>query len=287
MSNGTVSVVIPAKNSSETIERCLTSVREQTYSNIEIVVVDNHSDDNTEELARTYADQVIRSGPERCPQANIGAKAATGEWVYFVGADFELDRNLIKEAVTRADEADADAVLVHNHSDATVSRWARVRAFERAMYKGDDLNVASRFIRRDRFLGIGGFDETLIAGDDYDLQARLTADGAKFVHIDATELHLGEPKTLREVIRKHYFYGSDLKKYVAKYGRSTVKQLSPIRPAFLKSWRQFVRHPRTAALFFVYQVAKYAAGGAGWVMGGRGMKSAPTGLEQASALQKN
>lgn len=54
-----VSVVIPTKNSGETIEACLKSVKEQTYPNIEIVVVDNYSKDKTCEIAEKWVRRFI------------------------------------------------------------------------------------------------------------------------------------------------------------------------------------------------------------------------------------
>jgi glycosyltransferase involved in cell wall biosynthesis len=265
-----VSLIIPAKNSAHTLEVVLESVKAQTYPHIELIVVDNHSTDNTVEIARRYTDNIIISGPERSPQGNIGAKAATGDWVYFIGSDFLLDPTIIEEAVETAHRENADAILTPNHSDPTVSRWARARAFERSMYVGDDTNVAARFIKRSLYLDMGGQDENLIAGEDYDFHARLLARGGKIAWVSATELHIGEPRTVGEVIRKHYFYGGDLRKYVNKHGKGVVMQLSPLRPAFARHWKKFFRHPLQTLNFVLYMVIKYAAGGAGWIFGGKG-----------------
>ena len=71
-----VSVIVPTRNSAATIAQCLTSVRAQTYSPIEIIVVDNASDDDTVRLARAQADQLILAGPERSAQTNRGVEAA-------------------------------------------------------------------------------------------------------------------------------------------------------------------------------------------------------------------
>lgn len=50
--NPLVSVIIPTQNSFKTLEKCLKSVKNQSYKNVEIIVVDNNSTDNTKEIAK-------------------------------------------------------------------------------------------------------------------------------------------------------------------------------------------------------------------------------------------
>ena len=59
-----VSVIIPTKNSTRTIEICLQSIKKQSYPKIEITVVDNYSRDKTKEIAQKYA-KVYNKGTER------------------------------------------------------------------------------------------------------------------------------------------------------------------------------------------------------------------------------
>ena len=54
-----ISVIVPTRNNIRTIEACLASVRAQTHEAVELVVVDNHSDDGTPEIARRFADTVL------------------------------------------------------------------------------------------------------------------------------------------------------------------------------------------------------------------------------------
>jgi glycosyltransferase involved in cell wall biosynthesis len=61
-----VSVIIPTKNSESTIDYCLRSIRGQTYTNIEVIVVDNYSRDKTEEVAQKYG-KVLSKGPGVAP----------------------------------------------------------------------------------------------------------------------------------------------------------------------------------------------------------------------------
>src|SRR5665811_1228312 len=95
-----VSVIITTKNEERNIENCLKSIKEQSYSNIEIIVVDNYSSDKTKEIARRYTDKVYDKGPERSAQRNYGMiDKSSGEYVMFVDADMVSSRDLIGDCV--------------------------------------------------------------------------------------------------------------------------------------------------------------------------------------------
>lgn len=264
-----VTIIVPTFNSAPTLEACLASLRSQTYENVEIVVVDNSSSDGTRTIAESLAEKVLELGPERSSQVNAGARCSDGDYIYYVGADFVFDRQLVGEAVAAAEERQLDAILIHNRSDPRVGFWAKVREFERDMYRGDANNVAARFVRRSVFFALGGFDENLIAGEDYDFQRRLVAYGARIGWIDSSETHLGEPHSIKEVIAKHYFYGSSARDFVRKHGRSGFIQMSPLRRAFLVNWRRFLRHPVRGIELVVYLLVKYTAGALGFLFGAR------------------
>ena len=73
-----VSVIVPTKNSEQFLEKCLDSIKKQTYKRVEIIVVDNNSTDNTKKIARKFTNKVFNKGPERSAQMNFGAKKAKG-----------------------------------------------------------------------------------------------------------------------------------------------------------------------------------------------------------------
>lgn len=259
-----MSIIIPTKNSSKTLETCLDSIINQYYKNIEIIIVDNHSTDNTLEIARRYTNAVYLFGPERSFQINYGVRMASGKYIYRVDSDFVLEPNVISEAVTTAESNGYGAIIIHNTSDATVSFWAKVRKFERDMYDfgSDDLKIAVRFVRTDVFKSVGGFDTRMISGEDYDLHNRIV-EKYSVGRINAKEMHLGEYKSLREVARINYFYGKNTSQFLRIHKSRAFRQVSPFRKIYLRNYKEFLRHPTLSAGFIIYQTVKYSSAALG------------------------
>jgi glycosyltransferase involved in cell wall biosynthesis len=260
-----VSVIVPTLNSQKYLLRCLKSIQQQTYRNIEIIVVDNYSSDGTLTVAQEHADIIIRRGPERSSQVNFGVKKSSGKYIYRVDSDFVLEQDVIELAVTKCEKEDFDAVCIQNFSDPTISYWSKVRKLERDCYADDDLHIAAGFLKKSVFEAINGYDEDLVAGEDYDIHNRLMKGGYRIARINAVELHLGEPRSLQDIARKHYYYGKTLVAFVNKNQDKASNQLSPLRPAFAKSWRKFLKQPDVTIGFFIYQFVRYFSAGAGYL----------------------
>jgi glycosyltransferase involved in cell wall biosynthesis len=254
-----VTVIVPTKNSSKTLAKCLESIKNQDYKNTEIIVVDNHSIDNTLEIAKRYTNAVYTFSPERSSQINYGVQKSSGKYIYRVDSDFVLEPQIISEATSTAESNNYAAILIHNSSDPTVSFWAKVRKFERDMYDSDDLNVAVRFIRKDAFLSVGGFDKRLVYGEDYDLHNRIV-EKYKIGRIRGKELHLGEYKSIKEIAKVNYYYGNTAYLFLKKNRSRGIKQVNPIRKVYLKHYKKFLRHPYLATGFIVYQIVRYSSG---------------------------
>ena len=251
-----VSVIVPTKNSSVTLAKCLDSIINQTFKDVEIIIVDNYSSDATLDIARKYTNKIFLSGPERSLQMNYGVEKACGKYIYRVDSDFVLDSNIIEDAVRLAELNNYAGIIIHNTSDETISYWSKVRKFERDMYLLDDLKVAIRFIRKDAFLSLGGFDITMVAGEDYDLHNRLIKKYS-IGRVIPKETHIGEYKSIKEVAQKHYYYGKSIAHFLEKNKFRGIKQISPFRAIYIKQYRRFFRHPSLAFGFVIYQAIKY------------------------------
>jgi len=256
-SNGLVSVIVPSRNSAATLGKCLQSLKQQTYPNMEVIVVDNNSGDATRDIAKEFGVRLIVGGHERSEQTNIGARSAAGEFLYRTDADFVFDSSLIARSVGLARQG-FDAIIVHGTSDPSVSRWARVRKAERDCFEGDWAHTAASFFRKSAFDSVGGFNERLNAFEDYDLNNRLLRAGFKIGRIDAKAVHLGEPKSLAEVVPKYIYYGNrrNVVEFASMNPGKGLWQISPFRIVYLKNMRKF---GLDFFLFLVYYYVKYAS----------------------------
>jgi len=253
-----VSIIIPTRDSSETLVSCLKSIKAQTYRNFEVIIVDNYSQDKTVSIAQRYGAKVLMKGPERAAQVNFGVAQAKGKYVYRVDSDFVLDPKVVEEAVEKSERFGYDCILIHNTSDPTISFWARVRKLERDSYRHDDVHVATRFCKKQIFESVSGFDARLVAGDDYDFQNRLVTGGYRIGHIAAQETHIGEPRNLADVIRKHYYYGKNIRSFIQKNPAKALTQLSPARVSVAEDLLKS-NEPELIAGFIVYQFLRYLA----------------------------
>src|SRR3989344_7024755 len=161
-----VSIIIPTLNEEASLEICLKSIKKQTYKNLETIVVDNFSKDRTPEIAKKYTKLVFKKGNERSAQRNFGAKKAKGKWLFFVDADMELDMNVVSEALNRAKKESLDAIVIPEKVKGE-GFWAKCLALEKDIYQNQPALWAARFYKKWAFIKTGGFDENLIAGEDW------------------------------------------------------------------------------------------------------------------------
>lgn len=109
-----ISVIIPAYNAEKTIEKCIESVISQTYSNIEIIVIDDGSKDNTSSVVKKMAEVDNRIRLISIPNGgvsharNMGIDNATGDYITFVDSDDTIDKNMYEILVALFSKYDID-----------------------------------------------------------------------------------------------------------------------------------------------------------------------------------
>lgn len=239
-----VSVVITTKNEEKNIGNCLESLKEQTYKNIEIIVVDNHSDDKTKDIARNYTKQIFDKGPERSAQRNYGMiDKSQGKYVMFLDADMILSPDLVENCVETI-EKNKKAVALHIPEIILGKNYfSRVRRFERTFYDGTPIDGV-RFFDREIFIKTGGFDGTLCGPEDWDIDRKVREYGKvvlvnkptdyknwsqeKFIKdkgVDPRDyksviFHNESEFDLKKYLEKKGYYSKSFDKYIEKWGKN-------------------------------------------------------------------
>lgn len=132
----TVSVIIPARNERRNIDRCIRSVLATQHPSLEVIVVDDHSDDGTGDIARAIAREDPRLRVVEAPELPVGwfgkqwacatgSRVAEGELLLFTDADTWHAPDLLPRAVNALRARDADMLSVAGHQEMH-SFWERV-----------------------------------------------------------------------------------------------------------------------------------------------------------------
>lgn len=188
-----VSVIMPARNAGDYIEHSIDSILRQTYSEFELIIIDDQSIDNTREVASGYQDSRVKvvDGPGTGISAafNAGLEAAVGEYFCRCDADDIYPHDRIETQVNWLEE----------HSDyiAVCGMYASIDKKGRHLIQyhrdNESKNIDAEFLkqktithyctfmtRTDSLRAIGGCREFFVTGEDIDLQLRLSDQGKIF-----------------------------------------------------------------------------------------------------------
>jgi len=187
-----VSIVTPSYNSAPFLEECIESVLAQDYPNIEYIVMDGGSTDETPAILERYRDRIerIHSAPDfgQAQAVNRGLGAATGEIVAFLNADDAYLPGAVSAGV-RYMTADPQAVVVYGNAfhvsenGATLAPYPTQDFDREALRRSCFICQPAAFIRRQAFAQAGALDPALHYVLDYDLWIRLSAVG-EFTRIE-------------------------------------------------------------------------------------------------------
>jgi glycosyltransferase involved in cell wall biosynthesis len=194
-----VSVVIPTYNHARYLGRALQSVLNQTYTNWEAIVIDNHSTDTTDEIMASFNDPriayiKIHNNGVIAASRNAGIRAAKGEWIAFLDSDDWWTNDKLEVCF---DSVDEKVDLVH-HDMEIVSE--QPRPFKRKIIKSRQLKTpvlidlllkanpivnSSVVVRKSLLEKIGGINESLemVAAEDYNTWLRISILSSQFFYL--------------------------------------------------------------------------------------------------------
>lgn len=180
--NDLVSVVVPVYNSEEDIFTTLQSVFDQTYSNLEIVVVDDGSTDDSLAILRRLGDRIVLVSQKNGGAAaarNRGAREASGKWIAFLDADdvwapdkIEAQMNSMGDACWSYTDCVFAGGVNDGRRDSEFSEKLSGMIFDKLILS-NFIGTSSVLVCRDVYLASGGFDESLCSIEDWELWLRL------------------------------------------------------------------------------------------------------------------
>ena|GEM_PF-833140 len=190
-----VSIIIPAYNSTDFLERAFRSAVAQAGVAHEVIIVDNNSTDGTVALAEKLVDEypgrarlIFESVQGAAAARNTGVNSAEGEWIQFLDSDDVLLPGKVVRQLGMVG-SDTDWVIgayfqEHPEGENIVSSVTQRDPWKGLVYNGGVGNTNSNLIRRARFLEVGGQNEALVNGEDNELYFRLLKAGSQVVYDD-------------------------------------------------------------------------------------------------------
>ena len=183
-----ISVIIPTYNREKTILRALQSVLNQTYSNLEVLVIDDGSTDGTAEVVKGVEDSRVRyvllkKNGGASNARNIGVNMASGEWIAFQDSDDCWHKDKLYKQMSYAHEHPEYAMIYCMYSLSAPSGAVSTVPKEPwpSIMQGNMLNTLlqrnvigtpTMLLKRDAFLTSGGFNTDYKALEDWEYAIR-------------------------------------------------------------------------------------------------------------------
>ncbi|MBL8151360.1 MAG: glycosyltransferase [Blastocatellia bacterium] len=210
-----LSVVVIGRNEGERLTRCLASLKAINFPSeqLEVIYVDSCSSDNSVEIATQFGATVVKLEPGHLTAAkgrNAGWRIASAAYILFLDGDTILDANFIDRAFKQMQDFNV-AVLFGNRREIRPkdSIYNRVLDLDWISPPGSaEFCGGDALIRRSVLKTVGGYDETLIAGEEPDMCRRIRAKGFQILHIDSPMTgHDLAMKSLKQYLKRAFRTG--------------------------------------------------------------------------------
>jgi len=216
-----ISIVIPSFNSSQTISHCLQSILSSDYKSIEVIVVDDLSDDNSPEIISRFPCRLIRL-ERHCGTStarNTGAINSRGEFILFMDSDCVLKRETLSMIDNTIRDVGRDVVIGGTYSTTPYDQGffnqfqaVFVNYFETKKPDDPDYVAAhAMVINREVFIKSGGFPERFMPIiEDVEFSHRLKRQGCRLIINPRIEMmhifNFNLIRSMRNAIRKSIFW---------------------------------------------------------------------------------
>ena len=259
-----ISIAIATHNCRRTIEKCLKSIKKQTYPMIDIIVVDSLFYDKKEqkkckEIITKYA-RYFQDGPERSIQRNRGIKEAKGKYILILDQDMYLSPTVVEECYA--------TLAVKNYVALTIPEisvgegyWTKCVALDRYIrtFLEKGLNECCRFFKKTDAVKISGYDPTIVGVEDSDFHYRMS-DLGKIGKIKSIIYHDEGKTSFVNRVKKKYYYSIAFKEYLKRRPGIAIAQFSPFQAAYVKHWKILLQDPKVTFGMFLLRGVEVSAG---------------------------
>lgn len=238
MTNPMVSIIIPVFNGSNYLEQAIQSALNQTYENIEIIVVNDGSDDDgaTEKIINKYIGKVkyfYKKNGGVSSALNFGITKMNGDYFSWLSHDDLYDKRKIELQVKKLKNVEDKAIIATrsvliNEKNKIIRKKMK---YKKISYNSEELfnllhknniNGCSLLIKKDLLLSIECFDEKYLYKQDFIAWIRLALIGCSLYYVDEhltyTRIHNRQNTIVNSHVYKH-----DTKQYLDWYFKSEYK----------------------------------------------------------------
>ncbi|MEM3622989.1 MAG: glycosyltransferase [Candidatus Bathyarchaeia archaeon] len=254
-----VSIIIPTYNSQKNIKQCIVSIKKQTYKKIEILIVDRYSRDNTKKMAKELGAKVFLLDGERSEARNYAARKAQGNFLLFIDSDMVLSPKLVEACVESCLHKGTDAVII---PEKYVSNglFGDLRKREKiSLSANGELMEIPRFFRKSVFLELGGYDEGLVCGEDFEFFQRLKKKGYNVNRINHSIIHFEGKLTLSKIFSKAYYYGETIPALIKREPTNIIRRYAALRLTSIKNAKLFYENFNSATGFYLMKIFEFTA----------------------------
>jgi glycosyltransferase involved in cell wall biosynthesis len=243
MNSPAVSIIIPFKNAAKYLAEALRSIKDQTFGDYELILVDDGSTDNSVQIVNDFGFKVAANlRGEGAPKArNVGLSLAKGEFVKFFDSDDILMPRALEQQVEFAKTLNSNQVGYGTRLEfGSYSNDGFRHEIEHTGAMPFDFYIQTSvpLHRRESLLQIGGFDERIKVMQDWNLHVRLWAAGFRFV-----------PSNVPVTLYRHHV-GCERISNRASLGRASV---DPRVITTIKTWHDVAINLKTSTHFFWYE----------------------------------
>ena len=214
-----ISVIIPVYNAKNYLNLCLLALSKTSYTDYEIIVVDDHSSDGSAEVAKKYGVSIYRRPKQTGPAGarNYGAQQARGDILLFIDADVVVPESTIGQIAAKFEMCPDIAALFGSYDSAPsatnfMSQYKNLFhhfVHQKSNYRSDSFWAGCGAVRKEVFQKVGGFNATKYTKpciEDIELGYRLKENGYEVILYKQLQVKHLKKWTLWSLLHTDIFY---------------------------------------------------------------------------------